>query len=377
MRRRRIALDFSSFDRLSLAYGLYRYPVDLVRGLAAVRPDADFTLIGSRPEPVPELADVFAETGGRWSYHHFPRRQGRFAYFRDQLPMRRAVRRMGIDLVHALDFFVPFAARCPLVVTVYDLMFQLFAPPGARGSLYIECFRRLVPWRISKVIAISETTARDLRERWRVPQDRIATVPLGTRFQTAASEVGATEGGPHLLARYSLTPHKNLPTLIHAVGLLRREFPDVRLTLFGRAEVGAEQEAALDGLIREHGLEGAVARPGFVSDSALAELYAGATLFVLPSLYEGFGLPLLEAMARGLCVVAHDGGAMAEVVGPAGCLVDARSPERIADGVAALLRDSSRRQALAAAGRERARSFTVERMAEETWRVYEKCLVAG
>jgi glycosyltransferase involved in cell wall biosynthesis len=375
--RPRIAIDFSSFDRLGIGYGLYRYPIDLVTGLAAVRPPADFVLIGSRPDPVPELARVFAEPSSRWTYFQFPRRQGRGAYFRDQWPFARAVHRLRVDLVHGVDFFLPFAARCPLVATVHDLSSEAFPGGPGRRSFYVECFRRLVRFRIDQVIAISRATARELRARWGVPNSRITCVHHGTRLPTRPAAGPAPDpagNGPRLLARYCLLGYKNLPTLLRAVAALRGEFPGVRLTLFGRAAVGEREEAEFDRLIDRLGLGPAVHRTGFVTDAELDELYRSAAAYVLPSLYEGFGLPLLEAMARGVCVVAHSGGAMEEVVGRAGVLVDARSPDALAAGIAAALRDPERRRRLAAAGRARVAEFTVERMAEQTFRVYDRCL---
>jgi glycosyltransferase involved in cell wall biosynthesis len=375
--RPRIAIDFSSFDWLTPGFGLYRYPVDLVAGLAAVRPPADFVLIGSRPEPVPELARVFAEPGSQWTYFQFPRRRGQGAYFQDQWPFARAVRRLRADLVHGLDFFLPFAARCPLVATVYDLLFELFPRGPYRRSFYLECFRRLTRLRVDQVIAISRTTARDLQVRWSVPPSRVTCVYLGTRLPTrpaAAPPPDPAGDGPRLLARYCLLGYKNLPALVLAVAALRGEFPGVRLTLFGRAEVGEREEAEFDRLIHRLGLGSTVHRTGLVSDQELDRLYRSAAVYVLPSLYEGFGLPLLEAMARGVCVIAHTNGATAEVVGPAGILVDARSPDALAAGIAAVLRDPGLRCRLATAGPARAAEFTVERMAEQTFRVYDQCL---
>src|SRR5207245_306468 len=115
-------------------------------------------------------------------------------------------------------------------------------------------------------------------------------------------------------------------------------------------------------------------RTGLVDDGVLAALYRRATIFAFPSLYEGFGLPVLEAMAQGCCVVARNASAMAEIVGDTGALVETREPGALGACMAALLDDPARRLALGAAARTRAASFTIERMARETWRSYARAL---
>ena len=375
--RLRIAIDFSSFDRLGLAYGLYRYGVDLVRGLATVRPPAAFHLIGSRPEPPEEVADVLAEPGGRWEYHHLPRRlPSRGAYFLDQVPAAALAYRVRPDLIHGLDYFTPFAAPSRLVVTVFDLFDEVLSPRGGhRRPLFLECLRVLARHRVSRFVAISETTARDFRRRWGVPPNRVTTVPLGTSLPEGPAGVPARpDGPPVLLARYSLGRQKNFPTFFRAVARLRDRFPGLRLVLFGGGGVSREQAAEADRLVAQLDLGRTIDQRGFVPDAELDRLYRRATAFVLPSLYEGFGLTLLEAMARGTCVVAHHAGAPAEVVGTAGHLVDVRTPDRLAAGLADLLDKPDRVRALAAAGARRAREFTRERMAEATFAVYTGCL---
>ena len=376
--RPRIAIDFSSWDGLTLAQGLYRYGIDLIYGLAVTRPSGEFHLIGSRETPPPELTSVFTEPGSRWHYHQLRRRPPtRGAYFLDQFPAVALANRIRPDLYHGLDYFLPFAAPCRLVATIYDLMTEVLTPRRLyRRPLYLNCFRSLVRSRISRLIAISETTAYDLRTRWSVPVNRLSTVLCGTRLPALRVEGNRESllGPPILLARYSVSKQKNFEVFLEAFANLQDEFPKLRLILFGRGGVSDEQDAAVTRRLVALGIADAVTRTGVVSDTELDQLYRHATLFVLPSLYEGFGLTLLEAMARGVCVVAHRDGAMAEVVGEGGWLVDARTPASLGDGIGAILRAPKRIQSLAQAGACRARTFSVERMAEATYGIYRRVL---
>jgi glycosyltransferase involved in cell wall biosynthesis len=159
-------------------------------------------------------------------------------------------------------------------------------------------------------------------------------------------------------------------TLVTALAALRPEFPTVRLLLYGRAEVGAEDEAKFERLMEHLGVSDSVVRMGLISEERLQDLYRECTLFVLPSLYEGFGLPLIEAMASGACVVAHNGSAMSEVVGDAGCLTDASRSDSLAATITALLRDPAYRDSIARKGVVHSRKYNLESMAEATFKIY-------
>ena len=155
---------------------------------------------------------------------------------------------------------------------------------------------------------------------------------------------------------------------------VRRAAPNVRLVLYGRAAVTPEREAEFRDRVREAGLDAAVSLTGFVSDEDLAWLYRAATLFVFPTLYEGFGIPVLEAMAAGACVVARNQSAMAEVLGDAGVQVETRDPRALAAAIIALLADTERRAVLGRAARERAGRFTQEAMSRGTVAAYMRAL---
>jgi glycosyltransferase involved in cell wall biosynthesis len=392
--RRRIGIDISTLDGAAGTSGQFRYVVDLVRGLAALRLPAEFVLIGSRAEPVAELAGAFAEAEAAesaWRYVQSVPTLGRGGLLREQGRVAWVAARERLDLLHVTHAPVPVLAPCPVVVTVYDLMFELFPEYAevARSRAH-RWFRCGVRHRARRIIAISAATAADLGVRWGVGPERIDVVLLGSPFvgrdagtpggvtdcAEGATELAMSVSGacPLFASPYNLEPRKNLAALVRAAALLLERHPRLVLALFGRAAVGAEREAAFERLVAECGMEAAVRRVGELPDAALARLYREADLFVFPSLYEGFGLPVLEAMAVGACVVSHNAPAMAEVLGAAGVLADARDARALAEATDALLKDSARAAALRAAARARAATFTVERMCRETYACYERAL---
>jgi glycosyltransferase involved in cell wall biosynthesis len=378
----RVALDLGGLDALSLGNGQYRYLVDLVRGLGRLRPPFRFLVLGVRPSPPPLLAPLFITEPQTWRYLPFLRSIGRGSFYRDQVRLAAVLLLERVDLCHSLHAVVPLLAPCPLVVTQHDLMFELFAEyrPAVRSRPY-----RMTRWgvrhRARRVLCISATTAADLNRLWQVPMERIDVVHHGTDFAAAGQgdldlppALAALGGGPVLVAPYNLEPRKNLGTLLEAFGRLRQAGLDLKLVLFGRAGATPEREQAFNAQVRRAGVADRIVLSGYLSDAELAWLYRRATLFVFPSLYEGFGLPVLEAMAAGTCVVVRGFSAMAEVVGSAGATTEMSDSSRLANTLAELLRRPERRAAFGEAAQRRAASFTLEKMAGLTAETYGKVL---
>jgi glycosyltransferase involved in cell wall biosynthesis len=180
-----------------------------------------------------------------------------------------------------------------------------------------------------------------------------------------------------LVSPYNLEPRKNLSGLIAAVVKLRERYPALKLLLFGRAGVTPEREAEFQRVVRDLNLDDVIEKTGFIGDDDLQRVYRTGDVFVFPSFYEGFGLPVLEAMASGACVVARGASAMAEVVGEAGVLVETKNADVLAAAIAALLEDPRRRRQLGEAAQRRAQAFTVQRMAKLTYESYRTALGMG
>jgi glycosyltransferase involved in cell wall biosynthesis len=285
------------------------------------------------------------------------------------------------DLLHALGFVSPIAWRGKTVVTVYDLSFMRFPEVYNRPNrVYLNTFTPPSLRRADRVITISEDARRDVIELCGVPPERVTPILLAAddRFQPASPDqiaaFRARHGLPERFVLYlgTLQPRKNIETLVRAYAQLRNEGSDDHALVIAGGR-GWQFDSIFD-LIRELGIEAFVHLPGFVPDDDQPLWYSSATVFAFPSRYEGFGLPLLEAMACGAPVVSSSASSLPEVVGDAGLLVDPSDVEGWCSALRQLLEDEPRRAALAAAGRTRAQGFSWRRMAAETVQVYREVL---
>jgi glycosyltransferase involved in cell wall biosynthesis len=279
-----------------------------------------------------------------------------------------------LDMVHATSAAVPPRGGRPLVATVHDLAFRHYpdAYPAA-GRRYHDRSARIVAGEAARVIAVSQATADDLTALYGVEPARISVVPLGveppgTADQPAAARLLADLGvrGPFLLAVGTLEPRKNLPRLLAAFGEVTDVLPDHFLVVAGPVGWGPTLRPTWDSV--------RVKLAGPLDDPVLQALYRSADGLAYPSLYEGFGLPVVEAMAHGLPVLTSDRSSLPEVVGDAAVLVDPLDRGAIAKGLVRLVTDSALRRRLADAGPRRAARFTWPATAAGTWAAYRKVL---
>jgi alpha-1,3-rhamnosyl/mannosyltransferase len=253
----------------------------------------------------------------------------------------------------------------PAVVTIHDLSFERdpsLMPPRDRFF-----FRTMVPRsvrRADRVLAVSEQTKRDVVEKYGTPEAKIVVTPNGV--DSAFTPNGAAgDGSPYVLFVGALQARKDPLTAIEALALT----PGTLRLLLAGPDKGAEGEARA--AVSRLGLDGRVEFVGHVDKPALAALYRGAQCFVLPSRYEGFGLPVLEAMASGTPVVTTTAGSLPEVADDAAILVEPGNAVSLAGGIERALADRDR---LVAAGLERARQFSWTETARRTLDVYHELL---
>jgi glycosyltransferase involved in cell wall biosynthesis len=298
----------------------------------------------------------------------------------EQAFLPRELARRRIRLLHAMAFVSPLLSRLPSVVTVYDVSFALF--PGSFRPFnrwYLNTMTRRSARRAGAVIAISRSTADDLNRLWGVPRARIhlAYPGVDSNFRPLpAPEVEAFREAKGLPSQYilfvgTLEPRKNAARLVEAFAALKqRGLPHKLVLAGGKGWLYEPIFAAVERL----GLRGDVIFPGFVSRQELPLWYNGAALFAYPSLYEGFGLGPLEAMACGAPVVVSDRASLPEVVGDAGLQVDAEDAAGLAEAMASVLTSPSLAAQMRERGLRQAARFTWEQTARDTARVYETVL---
>jgi glycosyltransferase involved in cell wall biosynthesis len=282
------------------------------------------------------------------------------------------------NLLH-VTYIAPGRPGCPTVVTVHDLSY--LAHPEWLSWRVRFTLNQLVPRSVraaARVIAISEFTKQDLIQRYGLSPEKIVVVPLaaGANFtpqpDAAAQPLPAGIREPFILAVGNLEPRKNLATLIQAFAeLVRQQKFAGQLVIAGKATYRGEEAA---GAVARLGLEGRVIFTGFVDDATLRLLYNRATLFAYPSLYEGFGLPLLEAMACGCPVVASNATAIPQTAGDAAILVDPTSVAALTAAMARIVADPEQARRMSAQGKAQAARFSWTRTAELTRAVYEEAL---
>lgn len=272
----------------------------------------------------------------------------------------RLLRRLRPAVAH-FNYVIPPGYRGRSVVTVHDLSFERL--PELMPLRDRLLFRTLVPRsvaRADRVLAVSEWTKRDLVERYGVAEEKVVVTPNGVD-EIFRPNGRAPERPPYALFVGALQPRKDPLTALHALALLD---DDLGLVVVGPEKRGADEVRAA---VRRLGLDSRVEFAGHVELEELAALYRGAACLVFPSRYEGFGLPVLEAMASGTPVVAAATGALPEIAGNAAILVEPADPAALAGGIERALAD---RERLVAAGLERARAFNWADTARRTLGVY-------
>jgi len=258
-----------------------------------------------------------------------------------------------------------FKPKVPVVMTIHDIS-PVFLP-HFHNMRRIVFFRDVLPFylkRVDAVLASSESTKADLIKYYSIPEEKIQVVHLALPLKISSEK----KKEPFILYVGTLEPRKNVEGLVRAYAILKSQGFRQKLVIAGRK--GWKYENIFR-LIEQHNLQNDVIYRGYVSEEEKEELYKKAELFVWPSFYEGFGLPVLEAMARGTPVVTSRSSSLPEVVGDAGVLVNPNSPEDIARGIQEALSSPANYKRMVREGLKRAKKFTVKKMIKDTLAVYE------
>ncbi|MBC7253832.1 MAG: glycosyltransferase family 4 protein [Actinobacteria bacterium] len=377
----RVGIDARGLGNINRWRGIGRYTARLVEALARkAEGEAELVLFGYGEGPSGDLLD--AGTARQVEWVSVPQLE-RFSYagmVAEHLLFARRVAASGVELFHGIDHNLSPFIPCPSLVTVHDLILLVLRGPylGPTAWAWMR-FHKASARRARFVVVVSENTARDVERIWGIPRERIAVVPEGVTpeyrpledreaVQDVIHRLGVRE--PYFLYLGGFDPRKNLRNLLLAFKLfLYSAGEDVLLVMAGDRR---GFEGYLDDEVEELGLEGHVHFTGFVPERDLPALYGGATAFVCVSLYEGFGLPLLEAMACGTPVLASGVSSIPEVVGEAGLLVDPLDPEEIASGMRRLWEDAEARAELVSRGKERAASYTWDEAAARILELYRR-----
>jgi glycosyltransferase involved in cell wall biosynthesis len=356
-------------------YGIGTYVRNLLRYLSRLDKTTEYVLFcraddcatieefGENFRAVPELARQYS--------------------IKEQLRIPLDLRREGIDLFHAPHYVLPALIPCKAVVTIHDCIHIRFPQylPNRLGYAYARASMWIATHRSNRVLTVSEASKRDILKYFHVPERKIDVIYNGIdeRFGEIPSpdEVLRVReryqlNDPFVLYAGNIKPHKNLERLIEAFHLLRRNGHDtVKLLIIGDE---ISKYATLRRAVHRYKLHKHVRFFGFVPDKTLAVLYRLAGVFVFPSLYEGFGLPPLEAMASGTPVITSNVSSLPEVVGDAALLIDPYEPAAIAQAMQRVLTEPSLREDLRRRGLRRVKEFSWDRSVRRVHEIYQEVL---
>lgn len=375
----KIAIDARwIFDEIS---GVGTYTIELIRALSHLDRDNDYLLLFRSHH----VRDRTAEATQFNAAPNVQAKQIPYGPFsiRNQWQLPSFLREHEIDVYHSPNYMIPFRGfpgrrtgltKC--VTTIHDVIPLLFPDhaPKSKKSRLFPLYKRImheVGARSDMILTVSECSQRDLIDQLELPperEDSIQTIYNGVNPQYRPSLDDPVDGPPVILYVGRSDPYKNLLCLIDGFHALRQSGVDARLRIIGPTDPRYPEPRQR---VTELGLDPWVDSAGYVSDAALLRAYQDASVFVLPSRYEGFGLPVLEAMACGTPVVCSNASALPEVAGEAALLFDPSEADDLAEALRKVLTDPDCARDLRQKGLDRAGKFTWQKTFEQTLAVYE------
>ncbi len=358
-------------------YGIGTYIRRLGEACARLSPSDDFVFLGETDRTdgkgMPRDVARISDNNVTWE----PNSSANYG-LRELVSVSWQVRNLGGDVFHAPHYVYPLMLPCPGVVTIHDCIHLRFPQqfPKLGSNSYARMMIRRAVARSDRVLTVSEATRADLVDLVDADPSKIEVIRHGCDpyFLEAVDDLELSNVAekysldrPFLLSVTNIKPHKNLKRLLESFGQLRRDYDDLDLVIAGG---DFSQHPELQAACKSYGIEDRVKPLGFRPKKELRALYSLARIFVFPSLYEGSGLPPLEAMACGTPVVASDNSAIPEIVGRNGLLVNPYRVDAITDAIRSLLEDSSLRDALGAQGKLRAKEFDWDESARRVLEIY-------
>ena len=377
MSARRIGIDVTS--ALTQGGGIGRYTRELIRALISINSADELHLFSARipdstplPESLPSAANVAyhpAPLSERWLYR---------LWYRLRLPVPVQWTTGPLDLFHSPDFVLPpTSGNIPTLLTVHDLSFLHY--PETFPKALVDYLNRIVPWSVNRathILADSIATREDLLSLWHIPAEKVTVLYGGVNEQfrpledskkiTAVRQKYGLDERPYVLAVGTVQPRKNYQMLIRA-------FRPVAMNLSHNLAFAGGKGWLDEGMrseVERQGLKERVRFTGFVADEDLPALYSGASLLAFPSLYEGFGLPILEAMACGLPCIISNASSLPEVGGDAAIQLPPTNETMWTEEMLGLLTDEGKQAQMIEAGFAQARSFSWNKAARELVQVY-------
>lgn len=381
--KKRVGIDVTS--ALTQGGGIGRYTRELIDALSQTRFDSTFDvtffsakspLVTPVPNPLPQHQSIQykpAPINEKWLYR---------IWYRLRLPLSVQTFTGRLNLFHSPDFVLPpLAGRIPTLLTVHDLSFLHY--PHTFTPALVNYLNSVVPWSVGRathILADSEATKQDLVELWQTPAEKITVLYSGVhaRFSPVddAAKLKAVRNKyklgttPYILSVGTVQPRKNYQMLIQAFAQIADRFEHNLVITGGKGwlfdDILAEVEA--------QNLTGRVIFTGFVDDADLSTIYSAADLLAFPSLYEGFGLPILEAMACGTPVINSDASCLPEVAGAATVQLPPQDLGGWATQLGRVLADGALQNQLKMAGFEQAKRFTWNKSAEQLLSIYSTLL---
>jgi len=355
--------------------GIGFYTQELIAALTECPSPHQFTLLFSN-------ADVMARTASRTAFTRHTAftgvllNRGPFSAM-DQVLLPVELKKRGVDVYHSTNYLMPLwtCGQVKRVVTIHDLiplMFRDHAPRSKKNRVYplFKWLMNSVAARSDAIIAVSESTRRDILQHMKIPPAQSEKVHVIYEGVPASYVPGRRAGAGDLTFLYvgRRDPYKNLPLLVRALAEVRKRGLQARLRVVGGDDPRyPEARREADTL----GINDAIEWSGYVPDDALLSAYQQADVFVLPSRYEGFGLPVLEAMACGTPVICSRTSSLPEVAGDAALMIDPERIESLVDAMSRMIHEPELRVRLAEKGLAQAAKFTWQETARRTLAVYE------